>query len=133
MTGIAGGALPEVLTWFGRATASRSLMQLTHHEASAIPDVVLNRPMPSGLAWGIVIGALAAIFAFDRATALAPVQHLYYLPIIFAGIRFSYRGGAPAAAAAILLYHAANPRVMTFPYEESDLVQIVLFIAFALP
>jgi hypothetical protein len=97
-------------------------MQLTRHEASAVPDVVLNRPMPQPLAWGIAIGALAVIFAPDRATALAPVQHLYYLPIIFAGIRFSYRGGALGAAAAILLYHAANPRVMTFPHEESDLV-----------
>ena len=107
-------------------------MQLTRHEASAVPDVVLNRPMPQWLAWGIAIGALAVIFAVDRATALAPVQHLYYLPIIFAGVRFSYRGGASAAAAAILLYHAANPRVMTFPYEESDLVQIALFIAVGL-
>ena len=107
-------------------------MQLTRHEASAVPDVVLNRPMPPGLAWGIVIGALAVIFAVDRATALAPVQHLYYLPIIFAGIRFSYFGGASAAAAAILLYHVANPRVMTFPYAETDLVQITLFIAVGL-
>ena len=107
-------------------------MQLTRHEASVDPGVVLNRPMPPGLAWGIAIGALAVIFALDRATALTPVQHLYYLPIIFAGIRFKYRGGALAAAAAILLYHAANPRVMTFPYEESDLVQIALFIAVGL-
>jgi diguanylate cyclase (GGDEF)-like protein len=108
-------------------------MQLTRHGASADPDVVLKRPMPPALAWGIVIGGLAVIFAaVDRATALAPVQHLYYLPIIFAGIRFSYRGGASAAAAAILLYHVANPRVMTFPSEESDLVQIALFIAVGL-
>ena len=64
-------------------------MQLTRHEASAVPDVVLNRSMPRGLAWCVVIGVLAAIFAVDRSTALAPVQHLYYLPIIFAGIRFS--------------------------------------------
>jgi diguanylate cyclase (GGDEF)-like protein len=107
-------------------------MQLTRHEASADPDVVRKRPMQPALAWGIVTGALVVIFAFDRATALAPVQHLYYLPIIFAGIRFNYRGGASAAAAAILLYHVANPLVMTFPYEESDLVQIALFIAVGL-
>jgi diguanylate cyclase (GGDEF)-like protein len=54
-------------------------MQLTRHGASADPDVVLKRPMPPALAWGIVIGGLAVIFAVDRATALAPVQHLYYL------------------------------------------------------
>ena len=87
--------------------------------------------MPQLLAWGMVIGALALIFAVDRATALAPVQHLYYLPIIFAGVRFSYRGGVSAAAVAILLYHVANPRVITFPYGESDLVQIALFLAVA--
>ena len=107
-------------------------MQLTRHEASRVPDVVLNRSMPRWLAWGIVTAALAVIFAVDRATALAPVQHLYYLPIVFAGIRFSYSGGASAAAAAILLYHIANPRVMTFPYAETDLVQITLFIAVGL-
>ena len=107
-------------------------MQLTRHEASAVPDVVLNRPMPRWLAWGIVMAALALIFAVDRATALAPVQHLYYLPIILAGFRFSYSGGASAAAAAILLYHVANPRVMTFPYGETDLVQIALFMAVGL-
>ena len=107
-------------------------MQLTRHEASAVPDVVLNRPMPRWLAWGVVMAALAVIFAVDRATALAPVQHLYYLPIILAGFRFSYSGGAWAAAAAILLYHVANPRVMTFPYGETDLVQIALFMAVGL-
>ena len=107
-------------------------MQLTHHEASADLPVVVDRPMPRGRALGLVIVALAIVFALDRATALAPVQHLYYLPIIFASIRFSYRGGVPAAAAAVLLYHLANPRVMTFPYEESDLVQIALFIAIGL-
>lgn len=107
-------------------------MQLTRHEASALPDLVLNRPMPQWLAGGLVIGVLAVIFAVDRASALAPVQHLYYLPIIVAGIRFSYSGGASAAAAAILLYHLANPRVMTFPYAETDLVQITLFLAVGL-
>ena len=39
------------------------------------------------------------------------------------------RGGLAAALAATLLYHAANPHLFTFRYEESDLVQIVLFIA----
>jgi hypothetical protein len=107
-------------------------MHLTHHEASVGLPVVVDRPMPRGRAWALVIAALAIVFALDRATALAPVQHLYYLPIIFASIRFSYRGGVPAAGAAILLYHLANPRVMTLPYEESDLVQIALFIAVGL-
>ena len=34
-----------------------------------------------------------------------------------------------AALSAIVLYHAANPHLLTLRYEESDLVQIVLFLA----
>jgi diguanylate cyclase (GGDEF)-like protein len=72
---------------------------------------------------------LLLIFVVDRATDAAPVQHLYYLPIILAGIRFRMRGAIIAALSAIALYHLANPHLLTFRYEESDLVQIVLFVA----
>jgi diguanylate cyclase (GGDEF)-like protein len=72
---------------------------------------------------------LLLVFALDRATGAKPVQHLYYLPIIFAGVRFGMPGGTAAALSAIVLYHAANPHLLTFRYEESDLVQIVLFLA----
>jgi diguanylate cyclase (GGDEF)-like protein len=77
----------------------------------------------------LVIGSLLLVFALDRATGSAPVQHLYYLPIILAGLRFRMRAGVLAGLSAILLYHAANPHLLTFSYEESDLVQIVLFLA----
>src|SRR6185295_9821606 len=72
----------------------------------------------------VVLGALLLIFGLDRATGSAPVQHLYYLPIIFAGLRFKMRGGVVAALAAILLYHVANPHLLTLRYDERDLVQI---------
>ena len=87
-------------------------------------------PAPSP-AWtaALVIGALLLIFAVDRATDAAPVQHLYYLPIVLAGFRFRMRGGVAAALAAIVLYHLANPHLLTFRYGESDLVEIVLFLA----
>jgi diguanylate cyclase (GGDEF)-like protein len=39
------------------------------------------------------------------------------------------RGGIMAAVAAIALYHMANPHLLTFRYEESDVVQIALFVA----
>jgi diguanylate cyclase (GGDEF)-like protein len=74
-------------------------------------------------------GALLAVFVLDRASGAAPFQHLYYLPIILAAMRFRVRGGAFAALVAIVLYHAANPHLFTLAYEESDLVQIVLFLA----
>jgi diguanylate cyclase (GGDEF)-like protein len=82
-------------------------------------------------AWAasLSIAALLLVFAMDWATDSAPFQHLYYLPVIFAGINFGMRGGVGAAAAAIALYHAANPHLLNFRYGESDLVQIALFLA----
>jgi diguanylate cyclase (GGDEF)-like protein len=86
-------------------------------------------PRTSTWAVSLSIAALLVIFAVDRATDLAPVQHLYYLPIIFAGIHFGMRGGIGTALAAIVLYHGANPHLLNLQYEESDLVQIALFLA----
>jgi diguanylate cyclase (GGDEF)-like protein len=82
-------------------------------------------------AWtaALTIGALLLVFCLDRATGSAPVQHLYYLPIILAASGFGMRGGIMAAVAAIALYHVANPHLLTFRYEESDVVQIALFVA----
>jgi diguanylate cyclase (GGDEF)-like protein len=85
--------------------------------------------MTSALTAAVVSGALLLIFAVDRATGSAPVQHLYYLPIILAGLRFGMRGGVVSALSAIVLYHAANPHLLRFRYGEFDLVQIVLFLA----
>jgi diguanylate cyclase (GGDEF)-like protein len=58
-----------------------------------------------------------------------PVQHLYYLPIILAGLGFGMAGSIVTAISAIALYHLANPHLLTFRYGEADLVQIVLFLA----
>jgi diguanylate cyclase (GGDEF)-like protein len=80
----------------------------------------------------LVGAALLIVFAVDRATNAAPVQHLYYLPIIVAAFRFKMRGGLIAAAASILLYHLANPHLLSLRYEEQDLVQILLFLTVGL-
>lgn len=72
---------------------------------------------------------LALVFFLDRATGSAPVQHLYYVPIILAALWFRLRGGLLAAAAAVVLYHFANPHLLSFRYNELDLVQILLFVA----
>jgi diguanylate cyclase (GGDEF)-like protein len=50
------------------------------------------------------------------------------LPIIFAAVRFGMRGGVAASLVSIVTYHLANPQLSGFRYEESDFVQIALFI-----
>jgi diguanylate cyclase (GGDEF)-like protein len=96
----------------------------TSTDRLAVP-VQMSPPSAAAL----VVGALLLVFGLDRATGAAPVQHLYYVPIVLSGFRFRMRGGVIAALAAILLYHVANPHLLTLRYEEPDLVQIVLFLA----
>jgi diguanylate cyclase (GGDEF)-like protein len=81
--------------------------------------------------WMTALLSCAVLFVFflDRATDAAPVQHLYYVPIILAGFRFTMRGGVTAALTSILLYHVANPHLLTFKYGEQDIVQVALFLA----
>src|SRR5215831_2467404 len=100
-------------------------MRLTTDSAGAA-----EKPQWSS-AWAaaFVIAALALVFAFDWATDAAPVQHLYYLPIILAGMRFRMRGGVLSGLSAIVLYHIANPHLFTFRYEESDVLQMAVFLA----
>ena len=82
-------------------------------------------------AWvvALVAATMLAVFALDRITGVAPVQHLYYVPIVLAGFRFQMRGGILAGLSAIALYHLANPHLLTTRYGESDLLQIGLFLA----
>ena len=76
-----------------------------------------------------VLAVMALVFVLDRATGIPHVQHLYYVPIIVAAIRFGMLGGAGAAALAIVLYHLANPHALTWRYGESDILQIAVFMA----
>ena len=77
----------------------------------------------------VVIAACLLIFALDRATGTAPVQHLYYLPIVLAACYFGKSGGLITAVSVICLYHLANTSLLSRRYQESDLIQIVLFAA----
>jgi diguanylate cyclase (GGDEF)-like protein len=96
-----------------------------HYDTTPSPLVSVARAASVG-------GGLLLIFAVDRATTSAPVQHLYYLPIIVAGVLFGTRGGVAASLVAVVLYHLANPQLLTFRYQHWDLVQIVLFLAVGL-
>lgn len=80
-------------------------------------------------AMAVVATTLLLVFWLDRSTDSAPVQHLYYIPIIGAGIWFELAGGLLAALVAIVMYHVANPHLLTFHYGESDILQMVLFMA----
>ena len=76
----------------------------------------------------LVSGAMLLVFGLDRATGAAPVQHLYYVPIILAAFRLKMPGGVMAGLASILLYHLANPHLLTLRYGEQDVVQVALFL-----
>jgi diguanylate cyclase (GGDEF)-like protein len=104
-------------------------MRLTGDASPRERTLSVVPPLPAVWSAFAVVGLLLIVFILDRRTAAAPVQHLYYLPIILAGIYFRLPGGLAAALAAIALYHLANPTLLTFRYEESDFVQIALFIA----
>ena len=75
-----------------------------------------------------VASALWIIFAVDRRTGSAPVQHLYYLPIVAASLGLGRFLGITTSLVAILLYHLANLTHFTSGYTDSDVVQTTLFV-----
>lgn len=105
-------------------------MRLTHNQSQTLPRLRLS----IRLRWAacLIAVSLAAIAGLDYLTATAPVQHLYYLPIIYAAVRFRRAGGILVALVAVLLYHLANPQLLTLRYGEADVIQILLFFAVGL-
>lgn len=93
----------------------------------------LDRRRPAfGLSNSGAVIALAAaillIFWLDRVSADAPVQHLYYLPIVFAAIRFGMPAGIATSLTAIVLYHLAGDSPTSLRYQEADLLKMALFV-----
>jgi diguanylate cyclase (GGDEF)-like protein len=76
----------------------------------------------------IVVVSLGLIFRLDQSTGAAPIQHLYYLPIVIAGLWLPRYAGLLVGVAAVVLYHLANPFLLDSQYRESDIVQIALFV-----
>ena len=88
-------------------------MQLTRRRhLPAQTDRFLPRTPRAG-AIAVLAVTMAMVFALDRLTGFPHVQHLYYFPIILAGVVMGTPGGIGAAATAIVLYHLANPHAMT--------------------
>jgi len=75
-----------------------------------------------------VVSALWIIFAVDWRTGSAPVQHLYYLPIVAASLGLGPFLGITTSLVAILLYHLANLAHFTSGCTEADVVQTTLFV-----
>jgi diguanylate cyclase (GGDEF)-like protein len=75
----------------------------------------------------LITAALFLVALLDHATGDFPVQHLYYLPIIFAATRFGRRGGLIVALASVVLYHLANPALLRLQHDQGGIVQIILF------
>jgi diguanylate cyclase (GGDEF)-like protein len=103
-------------------------MRLTN-DMGAPPLVASHRRLGRGWIASLTAGTIALVFWLDRSTNLAGIQHLYYVPIVFAAIAVGRAGGLSAAAAAVVFYHLANPHVVTLRYEEADLLQIAVFLA----
>ena len=76
----------------------------------------------------LVLVSLGLIYKLDQSTGAAPIQHLYYLPIVIAGLWLPRHAGFIAGLAAVVLYHLANPILLASRYRESDILEIVLFV-----
>lgn len=114
------------------ACTSAIVMQLTGRRPLDDAQAVQPSPLSRGWAAVVVTSALLLVFELDRRTGSAPVQHLYYLPIILASLRIGRLGGILAAAGSIVLYHLANLTVIMQGYREADVIQIVLFVTVAI-
>ena len=84
--------------------------------------------LPASVAAVMIVLLLFVTAWLDYATGTAPVQHLYYLPIILAAFIFDYWGGLASALAAIVSYHLANQHLRALNYGEGDYLQVVLFL-----
>ena len=107
-------------------------MRLTSDRSTPSGHIADRQQPTCMLALLCLAGATTFVFALDRMTGLPHVQHLYYFPIVFAAIRFGMMTGAATAVVAILLYHLANLHALTWRYEESDVLQMAVFVAVGL-
>ena len=107
-------------------------MRLTSHGQETDARPWPKSPLPGGWAALCIVTLLIFVFWLDRATGSAPVQHLYYAPIILSAIVFGHRGGFVAALTAVVLYHVANPVAVSLAFEEKDVVQVALFLVVGL-
>jgi diguanylate cyclase (GGDEF)-like protein len=102
-------------------------MRLT---VSGDPDAHTKRRRDSlvSVGSGLIVPLLLVVAWLDYDTGTAPIQHLYYLPIILAALIFDYWGGMACALAALVSYHLANQHLRALNYGEGDYLQVALFL-----
>jgi diguanylate cyclase (GGDEF)-like protein len=114
-----------------RICGGREILDAMRLTVSGYPDAGTKRPLsslPASVGAATIVLLLFVIAWLDYATGTAPIQHLYYLPIILAAFIFDYWGGLACALAAIVSYHLANQHLRALNYVESDYLQVVLFL-----
>lgn len=104
-------------------------MQLVRSPTSPPGILSWADAVPDRAALCAVFLCLAAIACLDFVSGESPVQHLYYVPIVFAAVRFSARFALFVTAAAVVLYHLANPPAPSMGYRQADLLQSAVFFA----
>jgi diguanylate cyclase (GGDEF)-like protein len=108
-------------------------MNLTDDDPRAsfhIVDVIVHPPLSTMWTLIVLVAVFAWLFVLDARTDATAVTHLYYLPIIFAAVRFGGRGAIVSAVTATLCYHLANHAgLWDFHYRESEMLRIAVFIA----
>jgi diguanylate cyclase (GGDEF)-like protein len=79
-----------------------------------------------------ILTSMLVIFALDQRFEAAPLQHLYYVPVIMSAVWLGTPASLLASLVAVVLYHLANPPLWTWRYGQADFVQIALFLAVGL-
>lgn len=90
---------------------------------------------PPNRTWvATVVGlSLVGIAVLDGVIAPdAPVAHLYYLPILLAGVKLGRRPAIAVALLSVVLFHVVDPEIARFHYGEADIMELALFVVVAL-
>jgi diguanylate cyclase (GGDEF)-like protein len=84
------------------------------------------------LAAAITVGTFGLVAAATIALAPAPVAHLFYVPILVAGIRLGWGAALATGIGAAVVYHFVDPALVDFAHVEACAVQLLAFPAVGL-
>lgn len=78
----------------------------------------------------VLAGLGLVVYLDHRFSAVLPIAHLYYVPILIAAISFGYVGGLAAAGSAIVLFELTHAvaRGQPLRFDEADVLRFALFV-----